>query len=81
MPGCKGLCFDLLKLSFDSTYYLEGMFCIGMYCVFHGDVLAKYFQPVTWAGLMWCVDNDPYKLNHVIDVLPKSKTQSNNLLP
>jgi hypothetical protein len=28
---------------------------------------------------MWCVDNDLYKLNHVIDVLTKSKTQLNNL--
>jgi len=31
-------------------------------------------------GLSSCADNDLYKLNNVIDVLRKSKTQSNILL-
>jgi hypothetical protein len=41
-------------------------------------VSVYYFQG--GVGLRWCADNDLYKLNHLIDVLRKSKTQANNLL-
>jgi hypothetical protein len=72
MPGCKVktiIWFNLSPWGYVLYWY-----------VLCTSVLVYYFQAVTWVGLMWCVGNDLYKLNHVIDVFTKSKTQPNNLL-